>query len=1206
MTLSLSFVRSNASSSFSRFSIGIFCSLAIAGSAVAATTLSRTSAFEYDATSGLLTKEIIEPGNSNLCQVTVYSYDSFGNKTSSTTRNCNGSTGEAAAPTGDAVIANRTVNNVYDARGQFPLTSQNALSQSETKTYDAKTGALLSLQGPNGLATSWQYDGFGRKILETRADGTKTKWEYIFCNGVNGGTESCPVVGGAAASWFAKETPLSSDGVTQNGPESRSYFDSLNREIRKETQGYDGAGTATAIYLDTRYDSRGRSYMVSRPYYKDQTAYWTTITYDNSNRVIQETRPDNTTSSTQYSGLVKTTTDAKAGKTIITSNGQGLVTKVVDALNNTTTHSYDPLGNLVSTLDPLGNVISLTYDLRGRKIQMVAPDVGTLTYAYNAIGELIRTTDAKAQVTSLTYDKLGRLTQRNEADLISNWYYDTYKGGGACNKGIGKLCQSETSTGYNKTLTYDSLGRQVSSAVTIDVPTPYRAAFTYDANGRIQTQAYPSGLTVKYVYTTLGYLKEVRNNTSNSLYWKADTLDAEGHLTQQTYGNGIQATQSYDPATGRITVIQAGAGNAVQNLSYQYDALSSLTSRNDAIQNLSETFLYDKLNRLTSATVNSSGAGLVTQTYAYDALGNITSKSDLGSYTYADSIRPHAVSKITLNAGGSISFTYDANGALSTQTQVDASNNVIVGKSRSLTYTSFGMAQSFVRGTASVAFYYGPEHQRIKQISTIQGTTVYVNPGNEGALSYEKDIRPDGSIEQRNFITASGQVVAIVKYTTTGGATTVSTRYTHRDNLGSVTAITDESGTVVERLAFDAFGKRRMVSGVADPNGTILPQTTDRGYTDHEMIDELGLINMNGRMYDPMIGRFLSADPLIQAPYNLQSLNRYSYVLNNPLMYTDPSGYNWWTKIRHTVIKVVALVADVYGCSGYCSAAVAAYDGYKQTGSIAKGLKAGLISYATYYAFNQVGNAAQAGEWGTVARVGAHAVVGCASSVASGGKCGPGALAAGFGELATINGPSWVQKPNGWAEVAAGVAYTSVVGGTASVLGGGKFENGATTAAFGYLFNHLNHFDRGSTQYSVAEEYENKIAFKSTYNVYGHANGYGFYADGKLLSVDSLAAEIRSDPEFREGDTVKIWSCNLAEANVYVQNLANSLNSPVVAANGYVWYQRGSAPYSATRSIDYLRIPGMPDSALRNRFIGGRYDYPVSPAGWTTTYPSSR
>jgi len=201
----------------------------------------------------------------------------------------------------------------------------------------------------------------------------------------------------------------------------------------------------------------------------------------------------------------------------------------------------------------------------------------------------------------MAYDKLGRMVQRNEPDLVSTWTYDT------CAKGIGKLCQAAADNGYVRTHSYDALGRASAATSTIDAA--YTTAARYDAHGRIATQTYPTGFAVRHVYTALGYLAEVRNNATGALFWKADRVDASGHLTQQTYGNGITTNKIYQATTGRLTEILAGAGNAVQNLGYQYDSIGNLTKREDhalgtatagptpAATSLSENFAYDRLNR---------------------------------------------------------------------------------------------------------------------------------------------------------------------------------------------------------------------------------------------------------------------------------------------------------------------------------------------------------------------------------------------------------------------------------------------------------------------------------------------------------------------------------------------------------------------------------------------------------------------------------
>jgi RHS repeat-associated protein len=187
-------------------------------------------------------------------------------------------------------------------------------------------------------------------------------------------------------------------------------------------------------------------------------------------------------------------------------------------------------------------------------------------------------------------------------------------------------------------------------------------------------------------------------------------------------------------------------------------------------------------------------------------------------------------------------------------------------------------------------------------------------------LSYEKELKTNvngtatsvGITEHKHYLQAGGITFAMftMRHATTGGTLAVpalptatatvpaiqpsTISYLHHDQLGSIVAITDQQGAVVERLAYDPWGKRRFVNGQPDKLDAITGQYIDRGFTMHEHLDEMGVINMNGRIYDPLIGRFMSADPIIQSPYNLNSFNRYSYVWNNPLKFFDPAGFEVW------------------------------------------------------------------------------------------------------------------------------------------------------------------------------------------------------------------------------------------------------------------------------------------------------------------------
>ncbi|MDX5365615.1 MAG: hypothetical protein LPK88_04235 [Alphaproteobacteria bacterium] len=286
-------------------------------------------------------------------------------------------------------------------------------------------------------------------------------------------------------------------------------------------------------------------------------------------------------------------------------------------------------------------------------------------------------------------------------------------------------------------------------------------------------------------------------------------------------------------------------------------------------------------------------------------------------------------------------------------------------------------------------------------------------------------------------------------------------RYFTTDHLGSVAVITDELGAVVERLSFDAWGKRRHPDGTDDPSGSITSQTT-RGFTGHEMIDEVGLVNMNGRVYDPEIGRFMSADPFVQDPTNTQSLNRYSYVGNNPLSYTDPSGYflkKIWKALVAIVVAVIFMqpwmisaIGTALGTTGLASTIASAAIGGAIAGGIVGGgnlrsILTGAISGAAFAGLGGIDFTSA----GLGAELMAYGMTGGITSVIGGGEFQSGFLAAGFAALAGPGIQKFADKAGkGTASVVAGTAASAVAGGIGSVLGGGKFENGAVTGAFAY------------------------------------------------------------------------------------------------------------------------------------------------------------
>ena len=874
--------------------------------------IARSSSFHYDPISGLLDTETVQPGDAVLGLTTTYGYDQFGNKTSVQVSG-SGLTVDDNGNYSASGTVSRTTTTHYDSNGRFPDWTKNALNHQETYSgYNQVLGVLTQLTGANGLVTSWAYDGFGRKTQESRADGTVSNINYRWVAGTPGQAQ---YFGTAPTAKYHIETE--STGT----PPSLAFHDAFGRAFL----GLGVNGDGRIVYSTTQFDNMGRTLAASVPYFGGTTAYWThTTAFDLLNRPMTVVTPDDANGDQMtdysYNGFEATVVDPKdrmsrtirnaAGWTLtnIRNEGAGAGADDYSSVN----YNYDALGNLTATV-AAGVTTSLGYDLRGRKESMVDADMGTWYYRYNIFGELIWQKDAKGQIVTMTYDNLGRLIARAETEGATNWTYDS-----SPTMGTGKLHTVSAPGGYAETYLYDSLGRPSSLSRTID-GTAYLTQTTYDSVGRPLRTIYPSSVwganSTRNVYNSYGYLKEIRNwiasddGLSNSqlqgrVYWMADSYSVTGQINGEIYGNGLANDRAYSAVTGRLFRATIDRGNVVtapffvQDLNYSYDAMGNVKSRIEYATGFAreERFSdtnggdgYDGLDRLKVHRVlpASGGQGGATITVSYDQKGNITNKSDVGSYTYSG-YGPHAVSQ-----AGANSYTYDGVG------------NMLSGANRSLEWTSFNQLKKVTQGSLSSEFSFGAGHERVLQVRRTNGTvtdrTIYV-----GGL-YEKVIT--GTVtEHKHYI--MGPTGRIAVYTERSDLSK-DTRWFHTDGLGSITVISDENGHVLKRYTYDAWGKQSTVFTTSTSTTNLNPTT--RGYTDHEMLADFGLIHMNGRVYDPILGRFLSADPNVDGASDAQGYNRYSYVGNNPMNATDPSGYFG----LKDVLKIVAIVVVAYFTAGW-------------------------------------------------------------------------------------------------------------------------------------------------------------------------------------------------------------------------------------------------------------------------------------------------
>ncbi|NHN38974.1 RHS repeat-associated core domain-containing protein [Pseudomaricurvus alcaniphilus] len=879
------------------------------------------------------------------------------------------------------------------------------------------------------------------------------------------------------------------------GSEAKTYFDLLGREIRRGSKTFDGSWS----YVDTEYDNIGRVKRKSEPH-SGTAQYWTEFDYDILGRLVATKLPGVTAPVTvTYNAFTTITTNPAGQQKTEVKNELGELIEVEDNLGSKINYFYDVLGNLErvtnSGTDFSTTEIRMCYDSLGRKVGMRDPSKGGFlagtnntcpapgsfaaktgwwVYQYNAFGELIGQIDAKGQRSIMDYDQLGRMITREDktaagvTESLSTWTYNNATSGRA----LGALQSvSDSVSGYIKVIGHDQFGRVTETVTSLAANDNHYEYVMYDDYGRVSRVYDAAGdgswesEGITNVYNIHGYLhKVVEAGPGSATYYQVNAMDLRGNVTEWVSGNGLTSNRYYDPATGRLKTLDTSmlaSFGVVQDHEYDWDNIGNLTerTRTTGSNTLQETFVYDGLNRLRHVKVG----GAIQQNIQYYKNGNIKSKTGVGTYTYGNNAGPHAVTKTST---GNISYTYDANGNMTSDTS-----------GRSLQYTTFDKPKLISKGGHTTEFKYGPNRARYLRTDTdTNGTTVTRYIG-----SVEKVTKADGSQVIKRYI---GDALVTISKSSSGTETARTTQYLYKDHLGSLDVIVEGGNT--QEYRFDAWGQRinpstsAVLANIAtDINFSVATIATTRGFTGHEMLDQVGLIHMNGRIYDARLGRFLQADPFIQFPDNTQSYNRYSYVMNNPLVYTDPSGYFSFKDVVKVVAVVVisvvtygaasawaagAMAGTSIGCSMAASSFIAgavggaaagfaagvssaAFSGASPSEALRSGFNGALYGGISGGLFGAIGSSYM----GLGGKALAHGMTGGIMSDLQGGKFGHGFLSAGLTKLANVNRI----MPNDAGSYADTVRVMSaaVLGGTISAATGGKFANGATTAAFATMFN---------------------------------------------------------------------------------------------------------------------------------------------------------
>jgi len=811
------------------------------------TAIVRTADQELDGPQCRPTRIRLQPGDGLWQVVNDLSYDAFGNLA-----------GEKVTGAG---MAARATSIEWDARGQLPLRIRDPLGNAVRYTWNAGRGIPRTLNDRNGGIQRWEYDAFGRLARETLPDGTSTEWRREACKG------GCD----KRVKYVLRQDDLDSGGALR----ATAFLDVDQHErgyrarVQQPTGGFAESGVD--------FDWRGLVVRSDLPHWEGDVAppRWT---FDHD--VFGRPRGASLQAPGQavergfaidHNGLSRSATDALDRRTTLTQTAWGALARSEDALAGASNYEHDAFGALLRVRDTLGNsVASITYSPLGMKLSVVDMDRGSWSWTRNALGETTALRDGKGTVSRFEYDTLGRMTKRSASDGDSTWTW----GKTAARHDVGRLIAASR-PGYSEQFTYDGIGRPATHVISSDAS--YAFAFSYNSLGLLDVLTFPksgSGSAFKAGHDyRAGRLVGLRNaDAAGEAWWTLNAQDAAGHALDESFGTSLRVVSGFSPSTGDLQYRQSSSsGSILQDLDWDWDAAGNLVRRRDLAQGLTEEFSYDALDRLVASRRNGTPNLGVT----YDAIGNITRKSDVcpgtaACYSY-DPKRRHAVV-----AAGGRTFSYDANGSVTSR------------NGAAISWSSDGLPLSIAHANGnSSQFAYDPAGNRWKQVAKYGSsteTTHYIG----GML---EKVSQGGATKWRHYLRAPGGVMLQVRGSDGSPAPM---RYLAVDHLGSTDRIADADGKVIAAASFDAFGARRKPTWTGVPTAgelAAMAAVTRDGFTGHEHLDNVELVHMNGRAYDPTLGRFISADPYVPMPYDGQGLNRYSYVLNNPLAFVDPSGF---------------------------------------------------------------------------------------------------------------------------------------------------------------------------------------------------------------------------------------------------------------------------------------------------------------------------
>lgn len=1009
---------------------------------------------EYTYTDNLLkTKKTYNRDNSGWFLET-YDYDGFGNITQKVITS--------------SIDSNSKIDVAeYDTKGRFVVKKTDNLGLITTITYN-DWGQILTQTDPLGNILTNEYDNWG-KLLKSKTNlGGTTTYTY-------------------------EKTFLGDALVTEYSPDGdvkTSYTNKLGQNYKSTTKKF---GQGQYVSVTTSYDGLGRKTATSEPYSGQSPTQLNSIVYDDYSRPVKATSFTGKEVRTNYNGRTATVTETNAnnrfkkqtadpiGNIISSEDMGGIINFKFNAAGENTEANYE------------GNIVKTTYDVWGNKVRFEDPSNGIYEYEYNGyFGAISKTKSPKGEKT-YEYNNKGQLIKQKEktktgtgTDKTINFAYN--------DKGlITQKYGTSSGKSFNSGITYDSFGRVLSSYEDSNGKYFMKKGITYDEMMRVtsyEKSLYSSGILTKVALENVydawnGELSKVKEKGTGKILWELNAVNEKGQVTQAKLG-AVNILNTY-AASGFLNNINHAntAGNTILQIGYSFNAikneLNTRTTGGDF--NIIEQFEYDNNNRLVNWTDPVTGAFTQNQKRnIYDNKGRITGNDQIGTIGFGNNLKKYQATSMVLNAQGTENYTNDL---LQKITYNENNDPIYIDGLKGDVAFEYGLT------SMRQVVHYGGNFQ--------QPTTDNQQPNSKFTKYYSEDgsyeiIRNNQTGQEKHLIYIGGSPYeSNIIYLKEFNTSTPKFVFLHKDYLGSILAVTDEAGTKLEQRHFDAWGnlthlKIGAQATITDKNqirdylsnGNLV---VDRGYTSHEHFAEVGLIHMNGRLYDPLLRRFLNADENIQDPHNTQNYNKYGYVMNNPLLYNDPSGE--FAIFGLAPLLSAIILGAAIGLGSYIITALITGQDINLLGAF-KATLFGAVGGAATFGIGSIFNCsyggltlvgqhlkdAIGGVGLAIVQAGTHAVSQGVMALMQGGNATMGAISGFAGSLGAA-GFGAGMKGIGletFANSGAGMVFSgALLGGIGSELVGGNFWQGAVVGGLVAGLNHYLH------SYSQKQEFKGNL-----------------------------------------------------------------------------------------------------------------------------------